>query len=297
MYFYIQNRTMKTFLLPVDFSQNTLAVCKHAIYLSGKKKTRLFLFHIYPDQIIVPDSSFPVGVDNDAFLNIEFIETLRVQAEENILKLKTEITELCDAEGYANIEVSHLITGGDPEWEIRNICDDIHPELIVIGTEGEGNKGILEGSMAESIMNRTKIPVIAVPGTFKKERLRNIMYATNFSNMDIETLNKIFMLLDQMEIVVHVTHFQFDEKGEKSKVLMEELAQAFEKDRLAGKITFNVIPASDKKNVLQAFTEKYEIDLIAFLSHKRNFFKSLISSKINKKDFFKLRLPMMAMHE
>ncbi len=286
---------MKTFLLPVDFSENTLTTCKHAIYLAGQEKTRLFLFHIYPDQIIVPDSSFPIGIDNDAFFNVEFIETLRKQAEENMVKLNADVLDLIKTMGYANMEVSHLVTGGDPEWEIREICKKINPDLIVMGTEGEGKKGFLEGSMAESIMTRVKIPVVAVPGSFKKDRIQQIMYATNFSNMDIASINNVFNLFEKIEIIVHVVHFQFDEKSGKNSVLLGELEQALKKRM--GKITFNLIQASDKKDVLDIFTQKYQIDMIAFLSHKRNFFQNLFAHKISKKDFFKLELPMLALHE
>ena len=288
---------MKTFLIPVDFSENTLTTCKHAIYLTGRQKSKLFLFHIYPDQIIVPDSSLPVGIDNDAFLNIEFIETLRKQAEENMKDLKAEVDELIKTMAYANIEVSHIVTGGDPEWEIRSICEEINPELIVMGTEGEGKKGILEGSMAERIMNKAKIPVIAVPVSFKKERIQHIMYATNFSNMDIASINKVFDLLQEMKVIVHIVHFQFNEKEDKNATLMSELEQAFSKEKIAGQITFSLIHASDKTDVLDAFTQKFQIDMIAFLSHKRNFFQNLFSHKISKKDFFKLGLPMLALHE
>ena len=288
---------MKTILLPVDFSTNTLATCKHAIYLAGQAKTKLFLFHIYPDQIIVPDSSFPVGIDNDTMFNVEFIETLRKQAEESMIKLKDEILDLIKQETYANIEVNYLVTGGDPEWEIRAICEEINPELIVMGTEGEGKKGILEGSMAENIMTRAKIPVVAVPESFKKDQIQNIMYATNFSNMDIASINKVFALLKEMDIFVHVVHFQFDEKNEKSRVLMDEIEQAFNKEKITGKITFNLIRANDKTDILEVFTKKHQIDMISFLSHKRNFFQNLFSPKISKKDFFKLDLPMLALHE
>jgi nucleotide-binding universal stress UspA family protein len=288
---------MKTFLIPVDFSENTLTTCKQAIYLTGTKKTKIFLFHIYPDQIIVPDSSFPVGIENDAFFNLELIETIRKQAEKSMQELEAKISDLCITEGYENIEVSYLVTGGDPEWEIHNICEEIKPDLIVMGTEGEGKKGILEGSMAENIMNKVEIPVVAVPGVFEKDRMINIMYATKLGEMDIAALKKVLQLLGDFDIVIHVTHFHFDKIDERSKALMEELEQEFSKEKLMGKVTFNLVPATDKEDVLIAFTEKYEIDLIAFLSHKRNFFYNLFSHKISKKDFFKLDLPMLALHE
>jgi nucleotide-binding universal stress UspA family protein len=288
---------MKTFLIPVDFSENTLSTCKHAIYFTGQQKTRLFLFHIYPDQIIVPDSSLPIGIDNDASLNIEFIETLRKQAEEKMLQLKTEVLALIETMAYSNLEVSYLVSGGDFEWELHNICKEINPELIITGTEGEEKKGFLEGSIAENIMSRAKIPVVAVPSSFKNERIQHIMYASNFSKMDIASINKVFQLFEKMNVFVHVVHFQFDEKEDKSIVLLNELEQAFGKEKLSGKITFHFIHASDKADVLDAFTNKFQIDMVAFLSHKRNFFQNLFSRKIIKKDFFKLGLPMLALHE
>lgn len=287
---------MKTFLLPVDFSAGTLSACKHALHLSGKVKTKLFLFHIYPDQFIVSDSSIPVGLDSDAFFNAEFIESLRSQAEDNMLKLKDDIFEMAGNDSR-HIEIEHLVTGGDPEWEIRAICDEIKPELIIMSTEGEGGKGILEGSMAVKIMNKSKVPVLAVPGSFTKDRLQNIMYPTNFCEADDASINKVFEILKQRNIVMHIVHFILDENDDKCKISMETLSQGFNKKRLEGKITFNLIPTTDKSDVLSAFTEKYKIDMIAFLSHKKNFFQSLFSHKINKKDFVKLKLPLLAFHE
>lgn len=287
---------MKTFLLPVDFSEGTTSACKHALQLSGKHKTKLFLFHIYPDQFIVSDSSIPISLDSDAFFNAGFIESLREQAEENMLKLKAEILEMAGTDSK-NIEIEHLVTGGDPEWEIRAICEEIKPKLIIMSTEGEGGKGVLEGSMAVKIMTKGKVPVLAVPGSSKEETIRNIMYPTNFCNADEATINSVYETLKYHDIVMHIVHFIFDEDDDKCKVSMEVLAQAFSKQRLEGKITFNLIPTTDKSDVLSAFTEKYKIDMIAFLSHKKNFFQSLFSHKISKKDFIKLQLPLLALHE
>lgn len=292
-----KNRTMKTILLPVDFSANTLANCKHAIYLAGDKQTRLFLFHIYPDQIIVPDSSFPVGIDTDAFFNVELITKLREQAEINIQKLKSEIQDFCQNEGHDKIEIDYLVTGGDAEWEIQEICKESSPDLIVMGTEGEGNKGILEGSIAKKLMNKLTVPILAIPKSFQQTSFKNIMYATEFSDRDAPTLRTIFELFSHLHLIVHLVHFRFDERDSDSELKIEELEQVFEKERLAGKINFNLVPATEKADVLAAFTNKYEIDMIAFLSHKKNFFQHLFSQKISKSDFFKLKLPMLALNE
>ncbi len=46
-----------------------------------------------------------------------------------------------------------LVEGGDPGWEIASVCKDIEATLIVMGTQGTGKKGILEGSMAKKSVN------------------------------------------------------------------------------------------------------------------------------------------------
>jgi hypothetical protein len=62
-------------------------------------------------------------------------------------------------------------------------------------------------------------------------------------------------------------------------------------------ISFHAVDSGKKSEVLKEFTDEYEINVIAFIAHKANIFKNLFSSQIHKKDFFKLALPMLALHE
>jgi len=149
---------MKTILIPVDFSDNSLITCKYAIKIAGQNHlTKLHLLHIYPDQLMIPDSSFPSGIDSDAFMNVQFIEELRNQSEENMKSLVSDLEKVVAESKQSNLIVSHSITGGDPEWEIRNACEELKPEIIVMGTHGTGKKGFLEGIMAEKIMDHTTV--------------------------------------------------------------------------------------------------------------------------------------------
>ncbi len=289
---------MKTFLLPVDFSDNTMSLVKYAFYLAGSEKTHFYLFHIYPDQFIVPDSSLPVGVDSDAFFSagFGFVESLREQAETNMEKLKKAIFELAEKEAGANIEVSHRLSGGDPDWAVQSICEEIKPDLIVMGTEGEGKKGFLEGSIAESVMAATKVPVVAVPVASNRDHIHHVMYATNFDGPDVSAIRKAFALLKHAQLRIHVVHFLFDEKDEEQKVQMDKLEKIFADQRRSGTMSFHLVQASDKRDVLPAFADAYQIDLVAFLSHKTGFFRNLFSTRIRKKDFFKLGIPLLALH-
>jgi len=289
---------MKTMLIPVDFSENSLITCKYAIKIAGATTpTTLHLLHIYPDQLMIPDSSFPSGIDSDAFMNVQFIEELKQQSEIRMTGLLQETEAYLVENKINNITLSHSITGGDAEWEIRNLCDDLHPDIIVMGTHGAGKKGFLEGSMAENIMDHASIPVIAVPKTTKRCRIQNIMYASNANENDFAKINLLLNLFKETPINISVMHLVSENKKDQGVAFINDLKEAFSTEKKLDKVRFFVIDAEDKQNALETFVEHQHIDVIAFISHKSNIFKSLFSQKLNKKDFFKLDLPMLAMHE
>ncbi|HEY9115396.1 MAG TPA: universal stress protein [Bacteroidales bacterium] len=288
---------MKRFLIPLDFSDNSMPVCNYAIQLAGNEKIELHLFHIFPDQIMVPDSSFPVGIDSDTFMNTEYISGLRSVAEKKMKEFRKELQTEIDKKSLENIKLKSMISGGDPEWEITAICEEIKPFMIIMGTRGEGKKGFLEGSMAEKIMAKATIPVIAVPESHQKFHLKNVLYATNFSQVDALKIEKLFSILSNFKVAVHVVHFQLSGKTVHDADKMNGLKTLFKSEFRERNVHFHLITSESKMDSLDEFTKKHAIDLITFISHKSNFFKSLFSNKITKKDFFKLELPMLAMHE
>lgn len=288
---------MKTILIPIDFSDNTLITCRYAMQIAGNEKTKLFLFHIYPNQIMVPDSSFPTGIDSDTFINAEFITELRSLAEKNMISLVDEVKLMQDKEDRPNIIIDHMITGGEPEYEINQLCDSLNPDMIIMGTRGEGKKGFLEGSMAEKLMNATKIPVISVPESFKDVRIKNIMYALNFSEYDFESIKTILDLFKHQEKEIYIIHIELKESDDVEEKMMQALEGQLKSSFPEEKFNFHILNGADKTIALNDIIEVFHIDLITFIAHKTSFFKNLFSSQIHKKDFFKLELPMLALHE
>lgn len=286
---------MKTILLPVDYTDGNMMTVKYAIRIAGATETRLHLFHIYPDQLLIPDSSFPTGIDSDAIISSEFIIELRNQAEENMLAFHEQVDKFIEENHIQNIEVSHLVTGGDPEWEIREVIQSLKPYLIVMGTRGEGKKGFLEGSMAEKIMVSADIPVLAVPHSIEDIQLHNIMYATNFNENDFERITSMINIFDAIDPRVHIVHFELKKRFAEDRQLMDTLQVALQNEFPGKKLSFHLLDSTSKGEAIKRFTEDKGVELIAFIAHKSNLFTNLFSSGIHKKDFFKLELPMLAM--
>jgi len=288
---------MKTILIPVDFSEGSLHSCIYAMKLADNQKVTFHLFHIYNDQVMVPDSGLPEAMDTDVFFNSDIVLALKEQAKQQLAEIERQVKKLIKASGQ-DISVTSSLQGGDPRWEITETCKELEPDLVIMGTRGIGKKGFLEGSMAAKIMAKASVPVLAVPENYSDFHLENIMYPTHFNKLDIRMLQRLFTLLNHSDFKIHICHFHLDKKNQEAGILMEELEKAFEKEKQDGRIRFSLIEATDKAEALKTYTEDNKIDLIAFLPEKDYLIKHLFSShRLRKKDFFKLELPMLAMHE
>ncbi|MBC8319760.1 MAG: universal stress protein [Bacteroidetes bacterium] len=289
---------MKTILIPVDFSNHVTSTYKYAIRMAGCiNDTRLFFLHSYNDQLLIPDSGLNSGFDNDAYMNMQLIEEFKLLAENNMKQLKVEVENYLENNQLKNFVVNTSVTGGDPGWEITSVCKNIKPDFIVMGTQGEGKKGILEGSMAKKIMNKVMIPVIAIPlGTKTPDELK-IMYTCNNKEKDYSKIKLLMKLFENIPTKIFAVHFHFEANSTDDITEINQIKESFSSERIKKLIHFSLVDTNDKDNALEAFVSHNRINAIAFITHKTNIFKSLFKNQITKHDFFKLGWPMIALHE
>lgn len=289
-------KKMKTILIPVDFSEGSMNSCKYALFISGKEKVIIHLYHIYNDQVMIPDSSFPSGLDTDTFFNADIILALKEQAERSMQELVDTLKEFIKKEKL-QATISFSLEGGDPQWEITEAIKETKPDFVVMGTRGTGKKGFLEGHMAEKIMRKASVPVIAVPENFTNFNLSNILYLTDFNSLDIFTIERIFSLFNSKTFKLHVYHLVFNDDDKKANLLMQELEKAFDKEKKENKISFSILNTNNKQETLNKISKDNKIDMIALLSEKKHSFKDLFSShEIKEKDLFELKLPVIELH-
>lgn len=290
---------MKTILIPVDFSDHSVSTYTYAIKIVGENsKTKIHFHHSYNDQLTAPDPGLSGGFDNESFLNMQLIEEFRNQAETNMKKLEAEVLEYITKNNYSEISIETSVTGGEPDWEILSLCKELRPELIIMGTQGTGKKEIFEGSVAKRIMNKANIPVIAVPiGAHNNHDDLRIMYACNNHDKDYLKIKLLFTIFKNINVRIFGVHFHFEGSKDRNIQLIKDLEESFNNGHESEKARFFFIDSSDKDDALEFFVEKNNINTIAFISHKSNIFKYFFSEKITKNDFFKLGLPMIALHE
>lgn len=289
---------MKKILVPVDFSDYTEISCKYALEIAKKFNSEIRLFYSYFDQIIVTDSSFPTSVDTGTMLNEQLMRDIEVIAKNDIREIQTKISNEIHKEHIKEVKVSYTIVPGEAEFEIQEICDEYKPDLIIMGSSGKGKKDIFSGSVSRKIMNRANVPVLAIPPIPEYQEIKNIMYSTEFNDVDIEKINKLFKIFNDFNINVTCVHFNFDGKKTNPEQEMNKLKEIFKDKIEAARLSFNIIECENLETDLSNFVEKNSIDIIAFISQKTNFFSRLFKhQKITKADLFKANIPLFAMHE
>jgi nucleotide-binding universal stress UspA family protein len=149
--------TVRTILVPVDFSECSLAGVMYAAFLARKLHATLRLFHVmYP----VVDYVF---VDRAGVRLSELIEAVQEAARKEMDALK-QIDFLRD------VPLQSEIRPGGPVDEICGAAGDSNVDLIVTSTHGRtGLKHAVMGSVAEHVVRYASCSVLVVPSRSETE--------------------------------------------------------------------------------------------------------------------------------
>jgi len=289
---------MKKILVPVDFSEQTENACHYALQLAKRFNSEIRLFHSYFDQVIVSDSSFPTGVDTDTMLNEQLLRDIEKRAKADIMELQSKMLDEIKHEGLHNVKVVYSLEGGEPENEILEISREYKPDIIIMGTRGKNSMGILLGSTSKRIMNNAHVPVLAIPQGYKFKELVEIMYMTDFKGNDQVIIERLFELLKSFKIKVYCVHLNLhSKKKDENEENMGQIRAHFKDLIDGGQLICNLIDSGDIDQSIEDYAKEKGIDLIAFISHKRNLFQNLFYSSVSKKDLFQADIPLLAFHD
>ena len=286
---------MKKILVPVDFSNHTDITCRYAIEFAKAYGAEIKLFHTYFDQIIIADTSFPDTLDMSTLYNEELMKEIYRQAERNMLDLEDKLNSLIKKENLDNVILSSNVTGGEIEHELKEMCTEFHPDLVVMGTTGKGNNLNIWGKVSTFIIDHAKVPVITVPDIKNFHGFQTIMLAADLSEGNAMTISDLFLLFSAFSFRIKVVHFITKSKQTDEYMRMKALQLKFGKEEKANMIDFEVVEvADDNQKAVDQFVVENKIDLIAFRPHKRSLLYMFFTKNITKKNLFAANVPLLA---
>jgi hypothetical protein len=216
------------------------------------------------------------------------------KAEERMAHLKDTIVKIAEDENKLNLQISTYLAGSEPCFEILDYCSSFNPDIIIMGTRGKGNKGFLEGSVSQKVMNNASIPVLAIPPISVFKGYSNVLYLSNFDDYDVKAIGMLRYLTRVHNSKITVLHLVNESKAAETNEKLDQLRAGFLEEEDKGFIRFMMKERTDYRRDVLDFTIENNIGLISFIPHKRRFLEGFFRSVMTKKDLYKTNLPLLA---
>ncbi len=273
---------LRKILVPTDFSDNAEHALNYAALLAHKLRSKLVLFH---------SVKFPVVAINEMVVEIPDTQLMKESAAK-LEKLKHSVRSK-----QHPIEIETSSTMGFAVDEIINFCELKKSDLIVMGTKGaHGVAEILLGSNTAEVISRAKCPVLAIPPDAKVKDIKKILFATNYSDNDFQSiflLTEIFKPWNPEIIIVHV---EDPHNARTENKHFEEFKSQVVTSISYDKFYFNLLDGKNVEQAISDFAILNNIDIVSVSARRRNLFEKLTGRSTTKKMSYHSHIPLLAFH-
>lgn len=278
--------TMKTILVPTDFSEIARNAAKYAIALAADiNANKIVFYNAYQAPPVLTETAVPA-------MPLMDIDTMKDISEQGMAEFKKTMQQECP-EG---IQLEHKNGFSILSNDINDICKDAAADLIVMGITGTSKiEEVLIGSTAISVMKQTKVPVIIVPAGAKYTSIKNVMLAYDYKNV-VATIpvQPIQSILDATKAALHIVNVYENDKqitaGKTAQqALLQSLLQNYDPQ-------FQFVNNDNFIAGINHFVETNSIDLIIIIPRKHTFFEGLFKERHSKKLAFHSHVSLMYIH-
>jgi nucleotide-binding universal stress UspA family protein len=276
---------MKKILFPTDFSEAANNAFIHALEFAKIIKGEILLLHTFELPVIenqfTPDSYFSI-YDSMQLIQFDVFK-------EQIPKLQ----ELAKKQNLENIKLSHKLTQGDLIFNIKDTIEEEKIDFVIMGTSGStGWEAFFIGSNTGAVVSAVEVPVLSVPIEAKFEKIETIGFTTRYREKDKKPLKQVLKIAKKANAVVKCLYV----KTSKSDV-PEETINQWKEEFKDEAIEFLIINSDLVEENIVDFSTHKNIDILAMITHKRNFFSELFNPSLTKKFSDISIVPILAMHE
>ncbi|MGE4586535.1 MAG: universal stress protein [Mangrovibacterium sp.] len=287
-----------TVLVPVDFSGYSFKAALLAFEIARKLKSRMIFYHVVPqpDFFTIPYSDV-VAFDSGLYEHMkEKEENANAGFQEFLLKL----TNYIGAKNWEEVESEHIIKMGYPEDDILYFTEKHPPRLIVMGIKGpDKERTDIMGSTTAGVIYKSNVPVLVIPEKaplLNLASLKKVVYATNFDEKDLISLEKLLGLLRPFNARVCCLHIGGTDRKEWTEIRLESMKNLIRAKYPDARIECVVVEGTDILKDLENYIEKNNIDILSLTTHKRNMITRIFNPSIARKMVFHVKTPLLVFH-
>ena len=246
---------MLKILVTTDFSSNSKAGIRFAIQLAMQQPCELTFFHSY--HIMKPSIW-----DEKTFTSYEKSQAVIIKN-----KLEKFVVNICNKMNFTP-EIAHFVIGSSfiTDSNIIQYASDHHFDLISISRTGSGKFKKIFGSNTTNLIQHSKVPVVAVPNTYKNTSIKSILYASDLTNLKVE-LDKIVDFVRPLNAQIEVLHLNYPSDTSNNVNLIESIINQYPKTNINYRLEnidliYNLVSNLDhvikkiKPSILVMFTDQ-----------------------------------------
>ena len=214
-------------------------------------------------------------------------------------KFYDDLKEKIEKEGIQGIKIDYALMRGIASEEIIEESKKYNPEVIIIGTRGQGEReNDLIGSVTAKIIEESKVPVLVIPedSIYQGIATINIMYATDFDDSDYHAIKKLISILSPFEFRLYCVHIGTSDSQVWDRVKMDSLKEKLLQHYSDYEIHCSIIEDKDFLAGMQEFIREKYIDIISMVTHKQGIISKLLNPSITRKVLFHTNIPFLVFH-
>jgi nucleotide-binding universal stress UspA family protein len=276
-----KKHTMKTILVPTDFSENARHALSYAVEIARRKKAEILLLHTYQ----VP-YDFEIQLPG-------IIEEMEKKSAVELSAEKARIESTLQAAGTG---VRTFSTMGDVVEATLELAEAEKVDMIVMGTQGaSGLKRVFIGSNTASLINKATCPVLAVPASTPIASIDKIAYSTDYRQEDIGTIEKVVSLAAMFDATVSILHVN------ESDSFTEDLRFRGYRDLIKEKIpyaklSFHKLLADSVYEGVENFIKTEHPSILVTATYRRSLLSSILEPSVTKRMAYYTEVPLLAVN-
>ncbi|HBG56784.1 MAG TPA: universal stress protein [Porphyromonadaceae bacterium] len=286
----------KEILVPVDFSEYSLAACEFGFRLARDLDCKVKLLHafftpFYPGAIPFGDTFTLQATDKELYQDI------KRKTESEMQGLVKTIEEEMTGGLIPKVPYQTVLLEGLPEEEIITYSKKMRPTAIVMGTRGKSAKDLdLIGSVTAEVMEGCRTPIFAIPEGAKANNLsamKSIAFLTNFQEREFKAFDIMMRFLKPYPVKVYLAHIAKKEDVW-NEIKLSGIQKRFAELYPQLQTEYKLIEQSERvEESLDRFVNEHKIDMISLSSSRRNIFARMFNPGIARRMLFHSDTPLL----
>ncbi len=279
---------LKRILVPIDFSEISLAALDSAAFFAHKLNSEIVLLHVFEEPEFYASAN-------------ELKEALNKVVKEEVANKMSEI--ISSRKDLQGLTIYPLIEAGRTHQVINAVAEGENCDLIIMGTHGasgisDPEKYIL-GSNAHRVVNSSKVPVLTIRGNKVIRKIENIVLPIDLTKETLQKEKAAVALAKLFNATIHVVTVigffsEYNPKVDDLIIEQEKFTERLEQQDISyveARIEYRDIADS-----IIDYAVENEADLILIMTRQENIVEELFLGSTARKIVSRSPVPVLSIH-